>query len=159
MIADGIIMSKLIQLIQLWGGAHEFLLSFLQTLQNRAARLVTKSDWFTPTSVILKQCGWLSIRQLAVYHDVLQIFKIRQSRKPVYFYKKFSREVSQNTRLASTQGIIKETTQAQTDLGQRNFTFKATQLWNSLPPSIRTLSNKESFKTKEKLRIRETVPI
>ena len=30
MIANGIIMSKLIQLIQLWGGTHSFLLSFLQ---------------------------------------------------------------------------------------------------------------------------------
>ena len=53
MIANGIFISKLIYLIQLWGGCQQFLLSFLQKLQNRAARLVTKKNVFTP----VKQYG------------------------------------------------------------------------------------------------------
>ena len=120
-------MSKLIQLIQLWGGTHNFLLSFLQVLQNRAARMVTKCDWFTSTEVILRQCGWLSIRQLVVYHDVLQVYKIKTTRKPEYFFKKFSTDFKQNTRLAQSQSI-KENSVINTDLGLSNFTHKAIKL-------------------------------
>ena len=44
MIADGIFMSKLVYLIPLWGACATSLLKSLQTLQNKAARAVTKLD-------------------------------------------------------------------------------------------------------------------
>ena len=80
-LADGIVMSKLIYLIQLWGGCSGYLLDFLQVLQNRAARL----GWYTQVSTILKQCGWLSVRQLLHYHSLLLAFKMIQDKKPAYF--------------------------------------------------------------------------
>ena len=123
MIANGIIMSKLIQLIQLWGGAHKYLLTYLQLLQNRAARMVTKCGWFTPTETILKQCGWLSIRQLVVYHNVLQVYKIRKTHQPEYLYNKFKSNSLQNTRLVKNQGI-RENGNFKTDMGNRNFTME-----------------------------------
>ena len=63
MIANGIFMSKIIYLIQLWCGAPQYLLNFLQKLQNRAARLVAKKNVFTPIKILRQQCGWLSIKQ------------------------------------------------------------------------------------------------
>ena len=42
-VANGIFISKLCYLIQVWGGCPEYLLSALQVLQNRAARAVTKN--------------------------------------------------------------------------------------------------------------------
>ena len=50
-IADIIFMSKLIYLISLLGGSAEFTLVTLQKTQNRAAIVVTKLDWSTPTGV------------------------------------------------------------------------------------------------------------
>ena len=47
LIANGIFMSNLTSIIQLWSGCSEFLLTFLQIIQNRAARLVTKLPWNT----------------------------------------------------------------------------------------------------------------
>ena len=41
MVANGIVISKLCYLIQLWGGCEDYLLQSLQVLQNRAARIVT----------------------------------------------------------------------------------------------------------------------
>ena len=57
MIANGVMMSHITYLIQLYGGCSEQLLSSLQVLQNKAARLVTKLDWRTPTRTLLLQCG------------------------------------------------------------------------------------------------------
>ena len=46
-IADGIVMSKLIYIIQLWGGCSKYLIYILQKLRNKAARFVTKLEWST----------------------------------------------------------------------------------------------------------------
>ena len=88
MIANGIFMSKIIYLIQLWSGSPQYLINFLQKLQNRAARLVTKKNVFTPVKILLQQCGWLSIKQLMFYHNILQIYKTKITKKPVYLYQK-----------------------------------------------------------------------
>ena len=67
MIANGIFMSKLTYLMSLWGGYRKDLIQKLQSLQNKAARAVTKLDWYTPTSELLKQCSWLSVQQLITH--------------------------------------------------------------------------------------------
>ena len=75
MIANGIFSSKLIFQISVWGGAESYLLDALQIVQNKAARFVARGERFTPVIDLLKQCGWLSVRQLAFYHSVLLIKK------------------------------------------------------------------------------------
>ena len=78
MLADGLVMSLLINLITVWGGCTGYLLTMIQTLQNRAARIVTKSGWRTPVKEMLLQCGWLSVKQLVEYHSLLLVFKIKK---------------------------------------------------------------------------------
>ena len=53
MIADGILISKLIYLIPVWVGCEDYLVNALQVSMNKVARLVTKLDIFTPTSVLI----------------------------------------------------------------------------------------------------------
>ena len=105
MIANGIVMSYVVYLVQLYGGCSEFLLSALQVLQNRAARIVTRLEWRTPAKTLLLQCGWLSIRQLVAFHSILLIFKTKQNKKPSYIYSKISQNFKIRTRLASSSGI------------------------------------------------------
>ena len=98
MIADGILMSKLIYLIELWGGSSKYLLEALQKAQNRAARFVTKLDWSTPVSELLKQCGWLSVHQLVVYHSVVMVFKVINKETPKYLHSMFTAKYSYKTK-------------------------------------------------------------
>ena len=65
-IANGVVMSYITYLIQWYGGCSEYLLTGLQVQQNKAARLVTRLGWGTPTRALLLQCGWLSVRQMVV---------------------------------------------------------------------------------------------
>ena len=67
MIANGIVMSRIVYLIQVYGNASDYLLGFLQVLQNKAARIVTRLRWGTATEVLLNQIGWLSVKQLYVF--------------------------------------------------------------------------------------------
>ena len=89
MIADGIFMSKLVYLIPLWGGCQQYLMKSLQTLQNKAARVVTKLDWQTPTSTLLSQCGWLSVHQLALHHTVVLVHTVNHFRERFQIGNKF----------------------------------------------------------------------
>ena len=109
MIADGIFTSKLSYLISLWGGCSQELLNQLQIAQNKAARVVTKLDWSTPTKVQLKQCGWLSVRQLAAYHSVVLVYKVMKTETPKYLHSMFSSKYTHDTRLAKS-GMIKHST-------------------------------------------------
>ena len=158
MIANGIVMSLLVYLIHLWGGAADYLITFLQVLQNRAARLVTKLGWFTPTKVLLTQCGWLSVRQLVEYHSLLLVYKIRSEGKPVYLKQKLCNQFSYNTRLSRTNGI-KLAGPIKSELHKQSFIPRASNSWNKLPGSLRVTSKTNVFKGKLKSWVKENVPI
>ena len=123
MIADGVFMSKLSYLISVWGGCEGYLLNSLQTIQNSVARAVTRKPWTTPTKVLLSECGWLSVRQLAMYHTVVLVFRVLQSGSPQYIDGMFSTHYSRMTRQVH-QGIIKPSPGTQvpkTDLADSSF--------------------------------------
>ena len=154
MVANGIIMSYLTYLIPLYGGCPEYLLSSLQTLQNRAARIVTKSSWFTPTCIMLSQVGWLNVKQMITYHSLVLIFKAKQDRKPVYLYNQISKSFNFNTRLAVTNGI-NDQRRINSNLGKQSFLPRTVVLWNKLPPDIRSLTNLLKFKAALKPWVKE----
>ena len=132
MIANAIVMSSLVYVIQLYGNATDYLLKSLQVLQNKAARTVTRSGWGTSTSVLLRQIGWLSINQLVVYHSLLLVFKIDRDGKPGYFKEKFKKDFSYRTRQATGNSLVVQAT-PDSDKTKEAFIHKSTMLWNNLP--------------------------
>ena len=102
MIANGIYMSKLIYLMPVWMGCEDYLVNALQVNMNKVARLVTKLDIFTPTSVLLQQCGWMSVKQLMAYHSIVLLHKTLKNQTPSYLYQKVTSSTEQyNTRQAA----------------------------------------------------------
>ena len=88
MIAEGIIMSNIMYIITVYGSCSEYLKDSLQVVQNTAARCVTGLAWNTSVAVLLLQCGWLSVRQLILFHSMVMVFKIKQESKPRYLHTK-----------------------------------------------------------------------
>ena len=82
MVANGIVVSKMCYLIQLWGGCEGYLIHSLQILLNRAARAVTGLSCFTSTKRLMTMCSWLSVKQLVVYQTVDMFHKIVTSGTP-----------------------------------------------------------------------------
>ena len=64
------------------------MLRALQIIQNKAAKAVAKPICATPTRTILKSCGWLSVRQLLVYHSLVVLNKTFANKAPKYMYDK-----------------------------------------------------------------------
>ena len=158
MIADGIFMSKLAYLIPLWGGSAKGLIRSLQTLQNKAARAVTRMSWYTPTKDLLQQCSWLSVNQLSVYHTVILAFNVMQAKSPKYIHTMFNTNYSYKTRQADS-GMIRSTRTPELDLAKDSFSWRAADLFNQLPGNIRNMKNPQNFKLATKQWVREYVEI
>ena len=157
-VANGIVISKISYLIQWWGGCSGYLIKYLQTLQFRAARLVTKHGQLTPNRVVLHQCGWLSVRQMVHYHSLLLVFKIKKENKPEYLSAHFSSVFPYRTRLATGMGVRRQGNFNQ-DVTKKSFVPRTSSIWNELPASLRSLESTNKFKQNMKSWIIDNVPL
>ena len=150
MIANGIYMSKLIYLMPVWMGCEEYLINALQVNMNKVARLATKLDIFTPTSVLLKQCGWMSVKQLMAYHSIVLLHKTLKSQRPSYLFKKVTSSTDQyNTRQTAefaaalvAAGAMEQTRvdNCKLDVTSSSWCWTSVRMYNRLPPGLRAES-------------------
>ena len=108
----------------------------LQVFENKAARAVTRKPWGTPTAVVLNQIGWLSIKQLTVYHQLISVYKIKRDHKPVYLSEKFRDKFNYKTRQA-TGNCIQVSKTPKKGTSKDSYVHKTTILWNKLPVKLR----------------------
>ena len=106
MVANRVIISRIIYAVQLWGGASDFLLKMLQVLQNRVARIVTRRGVYTSQRELLNQCGWLNVHQLVALHDMILVYKVLKEKKPVALYRNLSNSFTYRTRAATTGALV-----------------------------------------------------
>ena len=160
MVAIGIFCSKLIFQISLWGGTEEYLLQSLQIIQNKAARRVAKRGIYTHVVDLLRQCGWLSVKQLVVYHSVILVYKTLQTTFPRYIYSKLTSEFPYNTRLAESQAVrMGPDFRSKLELTERSFMQRATASFNQLPTTLRQNQSLGNFKFKLKTWVQENIEI
>ena len=160
MVANGVVMSKLCYLIQLWGGSEAYLLRPLQVLQNRAARLVTGCGWFTPRRRLLQMCKWLSIKQLIFYQSVVMAHKIATVGSPFSLAVKMTTTHPRDTRQAASGCIrVGENLFANHAQLQNSFCHRATTQYNSIPASIRAVKSMPTFKLKLKQWVQTNIPL
>ena len=136
MVANGILMSKMVYLITLWGGAQQYLLKALLVQQLTAARIVCGFYSFGWSKrKLLNKVGWLSVRQLIFFHTVLQAQKTIASGVPRPLHARLTTAYPYETRSA-TQGMIRFCE----NVGGPSMCFKyrAMQWFNSVPVEVRT---------------------
>ena len=83
-ITVGIFNSVLVYCLPVFGGCNIDEVKNLQVLQNRAAQIVTHSPPRSKRHLMFDKLKWLTVKQLIVYHTLLTVYKIRQSREPEY---------------------------------------------------------------------------
>ena len=145
MIANGLIMSKLSYLIPLWAGCEAYLMQALQKIQNKAARVVTRSA--LTTAGHLSQCGWLSVHQLAVYQTCIMVHKVLPSRSPEYLLNMFTTDYIRETRQAARLEIRQDMETPDLELTRDSFRRRAMREYYKLPAEIRRQSLVSAFKT------------
>ena len=156
MLAEGIFTSKLTYLIALWGGCETGMIRTLQVIQNKVARVVARVDWGTPVKEIFNQVGWLSVNQLAFYHTVLLVYKVKVSKQPKYLSNMFNWSYKYNTRQAD-RGQIRLEGRPKLELANQGFKWRAARQFNQLPVDILNSKSINVFKNRVKPWIKENV--
>ena len=127
-----------------WDGQSVTLLDKIQKLQNRAARIITQTSYYTSTSCLLEELGWGTILARWKKKKAILMFKTLNNTTPEYLRNLF---IDRNTHynLRNAGGKLNFPC-PRTDYLKRSFSYGGAQLWNNLPESIRTTKSLKNFK-------------
>ena len=136
-IVQGMFNSVLCYCLPLFGGCNQSEVEVLQVQQNRAAQIVLGFPPRTNRDLMYDRLNWLTVQQLIVYHTLISVYRIRQSREPEHLSARLSRDnmhghiVRKNVRL---------------ELYRKSFVFRGSLLWNKLPVDLRIEQKLSKFK-------------
>ena len=120
----------------------------LQSVQNAAVRLITRSrkcDHITP---ILLDLHWLPVSERIKFKILLLTFKALHQQSPTYIQDLITRySPSRSLRSSSTLSLNPVSFNLKT-YGSRAFSVSAPELWNILPDDIRSCENLRFLKHK-----------
>ena len=135
MVANGAVLSKLVYLITVWGGAAQYLLKALQVQQLNAARVVCGHQavrW--SRRQLLKKVGWLSVRQLVFFHTFLQAHKTLTSGVPLPLHTALTTDQPYRTRSVARGNIKLKQGYKSTS----TFKYRAEQTYNCVPVDVKS---------------------
>ena len=119
----------------------------LQTIQNSAARLVTRTRKHASISPVLRNLHWLPVQSRIKFKILLLAYECFHGLAPAYLndlltvYKPTRNLRSCKKNLFIVPPIITRT------YGERSFVHAAPVLWNSLPDSLRNINTLDRFKS------------
>ena len=148
-ITIGMFNSVLAYCLPLFGGCSLREIKDLQLLQNRAAQLVTHLPPRSSRGTMFTRLKWLTVRQLVVYHTLLVVFKVRQSKEPEYL----AGFLLNDNRMGNI--IIPNTSLS---LAKKSFLWRGSEAWNKLPQTLRAAAKISIFKKNTKLWVKEHIP-
>ena len=117
---------------------------------------MVKMSWFTPTKTLLRQCNWLSVRQLAHYHTVLSTHKIVITEQPKYLFDKMCQSAiyTMRTKVKFGENFTGETAQTGS-----SFCYRGATSYNMLLQEISHISGIQRYKKKVKKWIMANIDI
>ena len=127
-------------------GLPDSLLKLIQRVQNCAARLIKclgRSCHITP---ILKELHWLPVRYRIKYKIILLTFKALNNLAPSYILNILQQYQPNRTLRSVSAGLLQQPTFHYVAYGGRCFATVAPQLWNDLPPLMRSITSLSVFK-------------
>ena len=91
-VCTSLVLSRILYMLPLYSDCSDYMLSAIQAKQIEAMRIVTGQKWevlgirMTSTRELLKQCGYLSVKQMTYYYSVSIVHKIMKYKQPEYLH-------------------------------------------------------------------------
>ena len=121
----------------------------LQKMQNRAARILTFSNYDVRSSVLLDELGWERLEYVRLKQLAVTMYKIHNDLSPSYLRRIFtntSNVHSHNLRNSELNYYVPQLTQNWVCKRERTH-YRGSVLWNKIPSEIRNLASLNVFKT------------
>ena len=144
--AHAFVTSKLDYGNSLLAGAPKYQIKKMQTVQNAAARVVTRTGKFDHISGKLKDLKWLPVNLRIKYKINLLTWKALHGKCPEYISELLTvRENGMDLRTGNTNVLNVPKTKLKT-MGDKAFSVVAPKSWNQLPKKLRMNDSIQSFK-------------
>ena len=125
----------------IWGNCGKTLSNKLQKLQNRAARVITSSNFDVDS--LCHKLSWKDSKSQRQNQNALMVFKSLNWLVPEYLASKFIKRNESNLRDSVNKLVIPF---PRTNYMKNSFSYSGTTLWNSLPCNIRKSGSLNQFK-------------
>ena len=122
----------------------------LQLVQNRAARLVTRTPRRSHITPVLAKLHWLPVRERILFKLLLLTFKAYHRLAPNYLNDLIQHYIPSRSLRSKSQDLLTLRKYRLKTFGGRAFAILGPQLWNSLPPTLRAASDVSTFCNKLK---------
>ena len=130
-----------------WGATKNSNIDRLNKLQKRAARIILRTDFTTPSADMFKQLGWAPVANRLQYNKAVLTYKALNDLTPSYISDLLKpSELTSNFHLRSSDNGFLTVPRSRTVLYDRSFSCSAPKLWNFLPYSIRSVPSLDVFK-------------
>ena len=134
-----------------WGSASTANIERLAKLQKRAARIILKCDFDTPSASMFQELGWMSIEGRIKYNNAVLTYKALNDMTPDYIAELLTPMSQTHSRhLRSSESGELYVPYSHTKLYKGSFSCSAPRLWNSLPQTVRNSESLNVFKSNVK---------
>ena len=120
----------------------------LQQIHNKLLRLLLGHGYETPTLQLLEESNMLSVNQLIAYSVITTLFKIKQSKEPLYLANRLGFINNSNTRGRSCDRQHDINIDFRLATSREGFMYQAGKCWNSLPLDLKLEIRGKVFKTR-----------
>ena len=137
----------------IWGGApiQVHFKNILQNVQNKALRIITKTDKYTPIQELHNLCNLPMLNDTRKYHMEIFMYKAASSLLPEPITRNFTYSHSIHshaTRAAESNNF--HVPSVNLNYGRNAIAYRGTVKWNPLPLEIRQLPSLSLFKSATK---------
>ena len=119
----------------------------INKLQKRAARIIVKTDFTTPSADMFQRLGWMSVKHRIDCNKSVMTYKALHNLTPSYISDLLTpkAQINDRTLRTSEDGSLAQP-KARTAFYTGSFTFPAPKLWNSLPTAVKLVPSLTAFK-------------
>ena len=129
-----------------WGCCNSTDILQMQRLQNRAARIVTNSQFDAPRKPLIQSLGWKTIQELINRQVNLTVFKCLNNIAPKYLYDNFTKNTVNATRSRRNTNTNFRLPLRRSANGQKCFSFRGAKCWNGLTTEAKQTTSIKAFK-------------
>ena len=129
-----------------WGNCGVTRLQTLQKLQNRAARMVTRSNFDSSAKQLIHNLKWPTINNIIRSETATIMYKSLNGLAPEYLSKRFVKNTTRNMRQLRNTDTDLLLPLRKTSNGQRGISFCGSKLWNQLDYDLKQASSLATFK-------------
>ena len=130
-----------------WGNCGKTLRDKLQRLQNRAARVLTNSNYDGDASILLNDFGWQNLQTQRQIQKAVMVYKSLNCLAPDYMSSKFilRNDLFNSCNLRDSENKL-AVPLPRTNYYRKSFCYSGAVLWNNLPTDVRQAKSLTSFR-------------